>query len=430
MKNCPIPFCTSIPDSWKAVPNKYLFASHSIKVGDNFGNYQLLSLTTSGVKTKDINSGGGKVPDNYSNYQSVEQGDIIFCLFDLDCSAVFSGLSNLNGMITSAYDVLRPIVTVFDQTYADYWFKYVFSNRYYKMFSKNIRYTITSEMFGSIFTPIPPINEQSEIGKFLNKKCFEINSLMEIENKQIEKLKEYKNALIRNVITKGLNNISFKPSGIEWIGVIPNSWKVNKLLRLASNAKYSIVDGPFGSDMKNEEYVDDGVPIVQLTNIRPFKHNINNLKFITEEKHQELSSHTALAGDLVIAKMMPAGRTCILSDSFPEYTLAADAVRFVCDDKKLSKRFLMYCMNTYGLVACELLSKGTTRVRINLDIIKNLRIALPDLDEQLNIVSYLDKKTSYIDDLVALKTKKIELLMSYKESLIYECVTGKKEVKA
>ena len=140
MKNSGIEWIEGLPETWQEIPNRYLFIDHSVKVGESWKDYQLLSLTTSGVKEKDVNAGGGKVPDSYENYQTVEMGDMIFCLFDLDCSAVFSGLSNYNGMITSAYDVFMPNSKYLNNLYVDYWFQYVFSNRYYKMYSKNIRY--------------------------------------------------------------------------------------------------------------------------------------------------------------------------------------------------------------------------------------------------------------------------------------------------
>lgn len=162
MKESHIPFCENIPINWSEIPNKYIFSCHSTKVGDKSSEYQLLSLTTSGVKEKSTTASGGKVPTSYDGYQTVEIGDMIFCLFDLDCSAVFSGLSPYNGMITSAYDVLRANPNRADNHFLEYWFQYVFSNRYYKMFSKNIRYTVTGEMFNSIYTPIPPIEEQKK----------------------------------------------------------------------------------------------------------------------------------------------------------------------------------------------------------------------------------------------------------------------------
>lgn len=91
MKNSGIEWIGEIPDNWEIIPNKYLFENHSVKVGATWDKYKLLSLTTMGVKEKDSSVAGGKVPDSYENYQTVVPGDMIFCLFDLDCSAVFQG---------------------------------------------------------------------------------------------------------------------------------------------------------------------------------------------------------------------------------------------------------------------------------------------------------------------------------------------------
>ena len=164
--NKDIPYVETLPSHWSIIQNRFLFRYDGQKVGDAHDDYQLLSLTTGGVKERDINASGGKVPASYNNYQTVKKGQMVFCLFDLDCSAVFSGVSNYDGMITSAYDVFSS-TAMMDNGYADYWFKYVFSNRYYKMFSKSIRYTITGDMFRSLKTPVPPMVEQKRISAFL-----------------------------------------------------------------------------------------------------------------------------------------------------------------------------------------------------------------------------------------------------------------------
>lgn len=220
-----------------------------------------------------------------------------------------------------------------------------------------------------------------------------------------------------------------KDSGIEWIGQIPCDWSVWRLGAMASNTPYSMVDGPFGSDMKNEEYVDDGVPIVQLTNIKPFCHYRDSLKFITEEKHQQLIRHTANAGDIVIAKMMPAGRSCILSDDYKEYVVAADAIRFKVNDEN-EKRFILYALNTYCMTECELVSKGSTRVRISLEIARKLNLAMPLLPEQKKIADFLDEKCADIDQIRADIEKQIEILTDYKKSVITEAVTKGLDPKA
>ena len=219
MKDSGMPFCKLVPIEWSVIPNRYLFIGHSMKVGEKSNEYQLLSLTTNGVKEKDINASGGKVPTSYDNYQTVEKGDMIFCLFDLDCSAVFSGLSSFDGMITSAYDVFKPNEKYIDKHFIEYWFAYVFSNRYYKMYSKSIRYTITSDMFKSILSPVPPIEQQRVIGNLLDQKCTQIDALITNQQKQIEKLKAYKQSLITETVTKGLNpDVPMKDSGLEWVG--------------------------------------------------------------------------------------------------------------------------------------------------------------------------------------------------------------------
>ena len=278
------------------------------------------------------------------------------------------------------------------------------------------------------FLPIPPITEQQKIADFLDEKCSEIDSIRSDIQKQIDILNDYKKSVITEAVIKGLNpKAKLKDSGIEWIGKIPEGWMIKRLGTLASSKPYSMVDGPFGSDMKNEEYVDEGIPIIQLTNIKPYYHNIETLKFITEEKHKQLIRHTAEAGDIAIAKMMPAGRACILSNKYHKYVVAADAIRFKVNESN-DNRFILYALNTYCMTECEIVSKGSTRIRISLEIARKLNLAVPPLSEQKAIADYLDEKCSAIDATIADKQKQLETLDEYKKSLIFEYVTGKKEV--
>ena len=123
-------------------------------------SYQLLSLTTNGIKEKDEDDTSGKVPENYDGYQIVRKHDLVMCLFDLDCSAVFSGLSYFDGMISPAYKILKIDNSVSDERYYAYWFNYVSSKRYYKQYSKSLRYTLNADEFNRLFSPVPPLEEQ------------------------------------------------------------------------------------------------------------------------------------------------------------------------------------------------------------------------------------------------------------------------------
>lgn len=226
-KDSEIPWIGEIPSSWKLIPNKVLFKKRQIKVGEAYKNYQLLSLTTGGIKEKSIEDSRGKVPASYSGYQQVRPHDMVFCLFDLDVSAVFSGISKYNGMITSAYDVAECNELYIDEDYVDYWFQYVFSNRYYKMYSKNVRYTISFDAFGSLKTPVPSIEEQKKIAHYLDWQVSKINSLIDTRNQQVRLLREQREIRISRIVKRGLDETRpLKDSGIDYIGKVPDHWQI------------------------------------------------------------------------------------------------------------------------------------------------------------------------------------------------------------
>lgn len=412
MKNSEIEWIGEIPDDWIEIPNRYLFIDHSKKVGDKANQYQLLSLTTFGVKVKDMTSTGGKVPESYESYQTVEKGDMIFCLFDLDCSAVFSGLSNYDGMITSAYNVLKPNSKYLFDLYIDYWFQYVFSNRYYKMYSKNIRYTITTDMFRSLLSPVPPITTQYKIGKKLLEQSTKIERLIENQQAQIEKLKEYKQSVITEAVTRGLDpSVPMKASGIEWVGNIPSHWRVspNKYLMKKRKDICSIYKGDniLSLTMK-------GVVIRDLDAGGKMPSSFDGYQKIKR-------------GNLLM---------CLF-----DIDVTPRCVGLIECDGVTSPAYSQFIMSTRAVASYYnyyyLMVDYTKEL---LHMAKNLRHSLtedqfglilspqPPISEQQQIADYLDEKCAEIDKLIAIKQQKIETLTEYKKSLIYEYVTGKKEV--
>lgn len=407
-----IPFIESLPSHWDVIPNRYLFYPDGKKVGSESANYQLLSLTTSGVKERNINVGGGKVPASYDNYQTVKKGQMVFCLFDLDCSAVFSGISNYNGMITSAYDVFSTSDRI-DSRYADYWFKYVFSNRYYKMYSKNIRYTVTTDMFQSLKTPVPPLAEQRRISDFLSQKESKVDALISNVQAQIEKLKAYKQSLITEVVTKGLDpNAPMKDSGVEWIGEIPEDWEVVKTGRLFKENNRS----PIGNDIPLSLSQADG-----LVATDDMKESALKTSSYDNWKRVEI-------GDLVLNRfkahlgvLFAANLTGIVSFHYGVYEAK----------RSLVPKFYEYLYHSNQYKA--ILGNASNGMVVGLQNLSNLGFystysLYPPYAEQEKLVSHLDKKCSEIDELITVKQAKIEKLEQYKRSLIYEYVTGKKEV--
>lgn len=428
MKNSGIEWIGEIPDNWEIIPNKYLFENHSVKVGATWDKYKLLSLTTMGVKEKDSSVAGGKVPDSYENYQTVVPGDMIFCLFDLDCSAVFSGVSPYYGMITSAYDVYEINKKLADNLYVDYLFQYAFSNRYYKIYSKNIRYTVTTEMFKSIRTPIPPLDTQMKIGTLLSNKCSKVDKLIEVQQAQIEKLKEYKQSVITEAVTKGLDpSAPMKDSGVEWIGEIPEDWSIQKILY---QLKMPITDGPHTTP----ELFSEGVAFVSAEAVSCGNGRIdfNHIRgYISEEFYREccLKYIPEMDDVYMIKSGATTGRVSIVTTLEPKFTIWSPLAVMRCDKSKMIPKYLYYAVQSIqfqGQVALGW-SFGTQQ-NLGMRTLEQLKILVPNIEIQQQVADYLDKNCADIEKLIEIKQKKIDMLNEYKKSLIYEYVTGKKEV--
>ena len=217
----------------------------------------------------------------------------------------------------------------------------------------------------------------------------------------------------------------YKDSGVEWLGEVPGHWNIVKLQDLAQNTPYSFVDGPFGSDLKNEEYTDAGVPLIQLNNINEGYHVLNDVKYISEKKADDLIKHNALPGDIVIAKMAdPVARAAIVRNDFERYVVVADCIRLAVDENKVVPSFSIYSINSkYFRANAESVSSGITRLRINLGVLKKLRFALPPREEQSTIAAFLDRETAKIDELIAEQQRLIELLKEKRQAVISHAVT-------
>lgn len=418
-----LPFLDSVPDSWSLVPNKWLFKYDGRKVGAKWKDYQLLSLTKDGVKVKASDDARGKVPESYDNYQTVKPDQMVFCLFDLDVSAVFSGISNLNGMITSAYDVFSSTDLV-NNKYADYWFKYVFSNRYYKLYSKNIRFTITSDNFGRIKTPLPPLDEQATIASFLQNKEEKIVSLIKNEEAQIEKLKAYKQALISEAVTKGLNtHVPMKDSGVESIGLIPKHWSILP-------AKYVFDSICKGSGISKEMINQNGdIGCVRYGEIYT-KYDFSFDTCVSRTVEEWISPRVyAEQGDILFAGtgelIEEIGKNVVYS-GYSKILVGGD---IIIGKTHRNSEFLNYALYSGASQAQKSRGKAKLKVvHISANEIGNTIIAIPPEEEQGRIAAYLNDKIKIIVDLEAKHLEKITLLRQYQQSLIYEYVTGKKEI--
>ena len=412
MKDSGISWVGEIPKEWSVWRNKYIFKiTKDIVLPSK--NYQLLSLTTTGIKEKDENDNGGKVPENYDGYQIVKENDLVMCLFDLDCSAVFSGLSPYNGMISPAYKVLKVKKRIANEQYYRYWFNYVGSKRFYKQYSKSLRFTLNVDEFNRLFSLLPPLDEQQRIAEFLDRECGKIDGLKAYIQAQIDTLEQYKRSVITEAVTHGLNpSAPMKDSGIPWVGQFPTHWTKKK-------GKYIL------RYMSKPVKQDDGVITCFRDGEVTLRSNRREDGFTMADK--EIGYQGVDVGDLVVHGMDGFAGAIGISDSRGK----ASPVLNVLNTKQ-NKKYIMYYLRSmaYG----EVFTALSTGIRVRSCDLRWSKLAellypLPPIDEQNNIVNYIDEQIARTNEIIADKKSQIETLDGYKKSLIYEYVTGKKEVE-
>ena len=414
MNDSGIAWVGEIPSEWHTEKHKYLFSCGKEIVGTSSKSTQLLSLTTQGVKKKSSDAVGGKLPESFDTYQIVEENNLIMCLFDLDCSAVFSGLSPFCGMISPAYKVLKCSAKILPK-FADYWFKFVFDGRKFKSYAKNLRYTLNYDEFSCIPMALPNLEEQLRIAMFLDRKCAEIDSVIADTQRTIEEYKKLKQSVITKAITKGVRGArDMKDSGSVWFGEIPAEWRVVRL-------KYMF-------HIKKDIAGKEGYTVLSITQRGITPKNIE-------------SNEGQLAADYSKYQLVEPGNFAMnhmdlltgwVDISKYDGVTSPDYRVFVLDDEASNKEYYLYMMQMcyfnrifYGLGQGV---SGMGRWRLQADKFLNFYIAVPPAEEQDEIVEALKKQLSEMDALIAAKEQLLTEMESYKKSVIYEYVTGKKQV--
>lgn len=424
MKDSGVEWIGLFPTSWKILRNKNLFTNEKALVGNESSKLQLLSLTTQGVKKKDINAVGGKQPESFDTYQYVQKNDLIMCLFDLDVSAVFSGISLFNGMISPAYKILKCKDNVNPYFY-DYWFKYIFDGRKFSHYSKNLRYTLNYDEFGTLPVVYPSMEEQQRIANFLDEKVGEIDNVIARTKDSIEEYHNLEKAIIQEAVTKGLDsNCSLVDSGVKYIGLIPENWDVKRVKYIAS----SILKG---NGITKDEVIKNGnIQCIRYGEIYT-KYKTKILETISRTNYEQISSPKQIEkGDILCAAtgelVEEIGKNVVYMGD--DKCLAGGDIIIVKHNQ--NPEYLNYALNSIGSQEQKSLGKTKLKViHISASEIGDIKVALPSLIEQQEIVDYLNEKCKEIELLIENKLKIISDLEKYKKSLIYEYVTGKREVR-
>lgn len=225
MKDSGVLWIGKIPAHWTLIRNKNIFKEKKETVGNNSDDFTLLSLTTRGVVVRDTSESKGKFPSDFNTYKIVEEGNIVFCLFDIDETPRTVGLSSLNGMITGAYDVFQ--IEGIEREYITYYYLSLDDKKALKPLYTGLRKVINPSTFLRIFSPLPPANEQKEIVLYLNTRCSKIDNLITNINEEITLLTEYRTRLISDVVTGQIDVRDIEIPEYEYVEEEPNEESVD-----------------------------------------------------------------------------------------------------------------------------------------------------------------------------------------------------------
>ena len=424
MRDSGIPWIGEVPEGWGIHPLYSYFAERKNK-NSMLQEQNLLSLSYGKIIRKDINTNGGLLPANFTTYNIVQPNDIVIRPTDLqnDKKSLRTGLVTEKGIITSAYISLQPIANIYIKYFHYLLHSYDINKVFYNM-GNGVRQGLNYSEFSKLMLLCPGKEEQHRIADFLDSKCSEIDTLIENLRVRVESAKEYKKAVITEAVTKGLDkDAKMKDSWVEWIGEVPEGWKICKVKQISNK----ITDGAHISpDTTNGEFKFLSVTNMNDTGALDFVNclKINSVQYAYLVK----TGCQPKKDDVLISKDGTIGKTTVVSDN--NFVVASSLVIIRPNQLKIRPKYLKYCLMS-NIVQEQLLSvlAGSALKRVSIEKNANLKFVYTyDMTTQQQIIDYLDSKCSEIDTLLQNYEDQIATLEEYKKSLIYEYVTGKKEV--
>lgn len=410
MKDSGIEWIGQIPNSWTVRRGKTLFVNTKYIPGKLSSNYDRLSLTLKGVLPRKKDDSDGLQPKDFDTYQLLRKNELVFKLIDLqNVSTSRVGLAHATGLVSPAYIVLHAneeILPAFaEKFYLMMWYREIFNS----LGDNGVRSSLNVSDLLNIPVCYPKMEEQIFLTNYLDTKCSEIDATAE----DIQKEKEYKKSVITEAVTKGLNpDAEMKDSGVEWIGEIPKHWEIIRIGYILGEIDRRSITG-----------MEESLSVSQVLGVVP-----SSQIAVPSTASTMVGQKIVEPGELVLNKLKAHLGVCFVSNY--KGLVSPDYAVYKANEKVKSK-LLEYVFHTASCIwefKKYITGVGQGLSRLYTKDLFRINVALPDMLEQQQIVSYLDSKCSEIDTLIADKKRQLDILADYKKSLIYEYVTGKKEV--
>lgn len=420
MKDSGIEWIGQVPNNWKLKKGKYLFKQHN-----NRGNLKCLQLLSPSQKfgvipqtlleeltTQNVVKVSEKA--NLNDFKTVHAGD--FCISLRSFQGGFE-YSRYEGVVSPAYQIFSAI----GDNLCDGYYRYLFKDK--SFIDKMNSYTMTLrdgkniafDDFGNTYIPVPTKSEQEKIANFLDSKCSEIDAISADIQKEIETLEQYKRSVITEAVTKGLNpDVKMESVNIQYIVKKPSNWGILRLKYVLTEQKARTMTG-----------AEDLLSVSQYKGVILATDNIMRTMQAASLKGYRIVH----IGDLVFNKLNPGLARFGASDyngiTSPDYAV------YKANPRIAYAKYLEYILKTERYVSeykRQSTGVGDGFSRLYTYQLYEIKVALPPIDEQKEIIDYLQSICYKIETAIQEKKKQVDILNAYKKSLIYEYVTGKKEV--
>ncbi|PDS22716.1 restriction endonuclease subunit S [Flavobacterium branchiophilum] len=417
-KNSGVEWLGEIPEHWEILPGlSFIYENKDRNKG--MVRNTVLSLSYGNIRVKGENELTGLVPESFETYQFVNKGDLIFRPTDLqnDTVSLRSSISEYDGIITNAYLNLR-FKSKADSKFYHYFFRSIDNNKIIYGLGSGLRQNISYLDFRRFSFPFPPLEEQTAIAHFLDDKTTKIDQAIAIKQQQIELLKERRQILIHKAVTRGLNDtVKFKDSGVEWIGEIPEGWEVKKIKHIFEQIKTGTTPST-----SNPKFYDGEIDWYNPKDLNNESLNYSEKKISKLAINRKEISLFPSDSILIVGIGGTTGKTSYLINTG---TFNQQITGF--HSHKQYNKYYFYLFHSLSKVMLNTASYTTLPI-LNNEFFKSFRLIKPKIEEQKEIVEYIETATTKIATAISLKEQEIEKLKEYKMSLIDGVVSGKVKI--
>lgn len=426
MKDSGIAWIGEIPKDWHIARTKSRYSHHKTVASEHADGYERLALTLNGVIKRSKEDFVGLQPEAFNSYQILRPNELVFKLIDLANVATSRvGYSPYLGIVSPAYIILEPRLKD-ESKYGIFYFLSMWQREIFNHLGDDgVRSSLNAGDLLNIPYLIVPQNEQARIADFLDRRCTEIDRIMEQTRVTIEEYKKLKQSIITEAVTHGVQGPrKMKESGVEWIGEIPVEWEVCKVRHIGKTQN---------GISKSGDFFGEGYPFVSYGDVYRnmiLPHHVEGLVLSTEE---EQKLYSVQKGDIFFTRtsetIEEVGFSSVCEETIPNATFAGFLIRVRPFNDKLdigySKYYFRSGHHRFYLVKQMNL---VTRASLGQTLLKGMHVLVPPKAEQIEIADYLDHHCTEIDRLIDSKQQLLTELEAYKKSVIYEYVTGKREV--